>query len=229
MLSGKNIAAAVLLGVVAGQAHSQMIANGGFERGLASWKYVGAVEARADEGPSAGKMSAVFNWGDVVPDGVLTQSFQTVPGEKYKLEFDYAGFAANNEQKLRVTIAGVNLLVDSTVSDFGSNPPSYKTFMATFIADGSTATLKFEDVTDSANTYASDLEIDRVSVVNARDTSVGGGVRGVDSKTMIVRCANESTGQSVGGVGGPRYDCGAYGLESSSGDQVSVSITGVVK
>jgi len=86
--------------VAAGPAQANLIVNGDFETGATSpWIFSGNVAvtgpASADfwfgGGSTAqnGTRATVFNSADTTPNGVISQTFATVLGETYQVEFDY--------------------------------------------------------------------------------------------------------------------------------------------
>ena len=58
-----------------------------------------------------------FNGGDSIPNGILTQTFATTPGQTYQLAFDFGVLSNNNNtQSLQVLVEGATALVSDTVS-----------------------------------------------------------------------------------------------------------------
>lgn len=145
-------------------AGTNLLSNGSFESGFLAWTATGAVQVRTDENPSDGLRAAVFNWGNVAGTGVLTQSFATQAGATYQLSFDYGGFASPRPQTLGYTVEGVGQLLNGSVTRNGTVPTNWGTFTGSFIANGSTTTLRFADLTSLANSFAADLVLDHVSV-----------------------------------------------------------------
>ncbi len=90
----KTIAASFLL-VYAAPAAAQIVTNGSFESGLDDWMATGAVGASGSEGVTDGALAALFNAADQSPDGVLSQTIPTVPGESYTLEYDWGAYSVN--------------------------------------------------------------------------------------------------------------------------------------
>jgi membrane-bound inhibitor of C-type lysozyme len=87
------------------------------------------------------------------------------------LSFDVGAFSTvnQNEQRLQVSVTGPNnstLLTPTTVSVFApGNGTHYVGQTFTFVADGSTATIRFGDV--STTTTDVDLLLDNVQITNA--------------------------------------------------------------
>ena len=124
----------------------------------------------AENGPGI----IAFNAGDRPALGTLSQTFGTVPGAQYTLEFDYGvtGFLPVNQQSLAVTVLGsdsVAVLFDNVVTDDTNNPAdptdnSLTQHVFVFTADGAQATIRFSDVPANA-TVSLDGVLDNVSVV----------------------------------------------------------------
>ncbi|NDY91359.1 carbohydrate binding domain-containing protein [Ideonella livida] len=157
-------AALCLLATAPALAATNLLVNGSFESNFTGWTHTGAVEIRTDENPSDGTKQAVFNWGNVAGTGVLSQTFATTAGATYSLSFDYGGFASPNPQTLGYAVQGTGTLLSGYVVDIGTVPTSYLSYTGSFVADGAFATLYFADGTSLANSFASDLVLDRVVV-----------------------------------------------------------------
>ena len=147
-------------------AHANLVQNGSFESGLSNWTASGAVEARTDEQPTDGVAMAVFNWGDVAPSGVLSQTVATAAGTRYLVSFDYWGWAAPHTQRLNVSVTGGGsaVLFAAALSAVGANPANPTTYTFEFTAVDTTSTLRFDDVTAFADGISSDLALDRVAL-----------------------------------------------------------------
>lgn len=210
-------------------AQANLVVNGSFEDDLAGWAYSGAVLVNGEDFPSDGVKAAVFNYDNVVPSGLISQSFATVPGTRYTLEFDYWGWATPNLQRLGVQVAGNAVLISRALTAYGSLPPvTYHTFKANFVADSEVTTLTFKDLTRPNNTFASDLVLDRVSVVDYAP-HVAGSVDGYRlNDKLSVLCINLTTGQTVTAAA-PAFDCGGAGLGIASGDKVRVVVNGIAR
>src|SRR5258706_7907660 len=85
-----NIIAVILITALVGISISQaqLITNGSFEEGFDGWAVSGAADVVAYNS-SDGTHSARFNAFEATPSGVLSQTFPTVPGERYALQFDF--------------------------------------------------------------------------------------------------------------------------------------------
>lgn len=145
-----------------------LLVNGSFENNYNGWTASGyqAVQATLPYQPTHGSRLVSFSNFNLPPNGTLSQSFATVPGQTYTLSFD-AGVLSyvRKYQTLGLKVSGSSVLLDRTISILGlsngSNVWENKSF--TFVADGGAATLAFEDL--SATTDGIDLLLDHVRVV----------------------------------------------------------------
>ncbi|MEM8896143.1 MAG: carbohydrate-binding domain-containing protein [Bacteroidota bacterium] len=145
-----------------------LIRNGSFESGdFTSWENIGNITVVGVPAASDGNLSAAFSFGNLPNNGILSQSFATVPGQFYTLEFD---FGTNGdfsiEQSLQVEVLGSSILLDETVSTQGP-PIEFNPYTYTFVADSDTTTLQFSDQSDA--TYRIDAHLDNVSVITGQE------------------------------------------------------------
>ena len=170
---------------------SSLLSNGSFEAGLAGWMTAGNVMMGFNTPSSQatdGTRLIVYNAGNTPPNGVLLQGVNTTAGQAYQLSFDVGVVAFNqSEQRLNVTAQGAKTLLSRTVSVFGVGnglqkwvPQSF-----TFVADSTTTTLTFRDV--SPTTLALDLLLDRVRLVS----------QGPTLRTLTVASSNPHSGAAV--------------------------------
>jgi choice-of-anchor C domain-containing protein len=107
--------------------------------------------------------------------GTIEQSFATVPGQVYQLLFDYA----NNPDKpgrtatATATVTGAGTLLSRVIAHAGSTPRhlKYTRFLATFIADSATTTLRFASTTPGA--YGIILDAASVMAVSGTAATTG--------------------------------------------------------
>lgn len=120
---------------------------------------------------SDGTKAVQFNYSQLTPNGVLIQTFGTIPGDTYTLSFDAGAFslANQNEQRLAVTLVGNGNLLNQTISVFASgNGHRYVAQSFNFVANSATTTLRFQDV--SPTTANLDLLLDNVKIISSRPT-----------------------------------------------------------
>jgi hypothetical protein len=154
--------------------------NGSFEFDYTGWTATGnqAVVSGAPFTATDGVKAVAFNVGDQPPNGVLMQTISTAVGQSYALTFDVGAFSTvtQNEQRLQVTVQGANgaLVGPQVISVFApGNGTTYVSETVNFVADGSNATLIFQDV--SQTTASTDLMLDNVKVTA---TNLGGFTNG---------------------------------------------------
>ncbi len=181
-LGGVSVTRASILLVVAalfasGVAKANLISNGDFEAGAASWTLTGNTLLRGPAGSPLwfgagsaaenGALFGVFNGGDMPPVGSFLQTISTDPFELYNVEFDYGvtGVFASDTQQIVASILGADgttVLANLTATD--TNPPTaLSNFSFSFVADGAQATVRFEDVATNLTT-SRDGVLDNVSV-----------------------------------------------------------------
>jgi hypothetical protein len=140
--------------------------NGGFESGLEGWQVTGSAFLL---GPFPGYAAAegsqliVFNGGNTAPNGVLSHAFATVPGVTYRLSY-HAGTVSykNFQQILRMEIQGSTTLAFRQHNFVGNSSQTavWQEFSQSFVADSSTTTVSFMDL--SPVTTSIDLLLDNV-------------------------------------------------------------------
>jgi hypothetical protein len=111
------------------------------------------------------KNLVAFNAGQATPNGILSQSVTTTPGQTYTLSFNVGVLSYNaNEQRLQVTATGSGSLLARTVCLYGNGYGTAKwtSQSFTFVADSTTTTVAFKDV--STVTHNLDLLLDYVCV-----------------------------------------------------------------
>ncbi|MYN05976.1 PEP-CTERM sorting domain-containing protein [Pseudoduganella aquatica] len=167
----KSLIATVAL-LAANAAQAGLITNGNFESGLAGWSTSGNVVATSIAASGSyfgagsiaadGNYLAVFNSGDGPTNGRLMQTFATVAGQTYRWEFDY-GVTTGGAQGMRATVLGANStdLINNVVNDNTAGLLAHFTF--NFVADGSQATLRFQDLNNNP-TNSQDGVLDNVVV-----------------------------------------------------------------
>ncbi len=153
----------------------QMLVNGSFEAGYFGWAVSGNqyVEITGTlYKASNGSKLVVCNANEQQANAVIIQSFPTVAGMSYTVEFDVGALAYNtNAESMVVAVTGSNVLLSKSVSVSGIAggitrwlPQSF-----TFIADSATSTISFRDT--SAVNSAIDLLLDNVRVTGADASS----------------------------------------------------------
>lgn len=145
-----------------------LLLNGSFEYGSAAWTFVGlqsSTSTNAGYGVTDGRELAHFNWGQGPPGGSVSQQFATEAGRRYTVEFDAGTFSLKNhdQQRVELSLKGDSNLLTSTVTVTSNGQGgSYEHQRFQFVADSSTTTITFRDV--SERTENIDLLLDNVRV-----------------------------------------------------------------
>ncbi|MFL6513980.1 MAG: DUF642 domain-containing protein, partial [Chthoniobacterales bacterium] len=153
-----------------------LISNGDFEVGpfapsstLTDWTVGGTGHIHsAPEGATNGSHSAAFNIGHNDEGTTLSQSFSTVVGQLYSLDFD-SGVVGQptGTMQMNVQVTGSNNLINQTVTPPAANtsdPNSvvFQHYHFIFVADSTTTTLQFTDI--GIGNSVADTLVDSVSV-----------------------------------------------------------------
>lgn len=145
-----------------------LLANGSFETGISGWNFSGNVNVAnfSPYQPTDGSHVVVYNWGQSTPNGVVTQTFPTVSGQTYAVQFDYGTMASNKQtQRIQVSATGSSALPSETYSVVGlggSASIRWQTGTYAFTANSTATTLSFRDV--SPATLNLDLMLDHIRV-----------------------------------------------------------------
>ncbi len=155
------------------QSSSALLANGGFENDFTGWTVTGNsfTQSSSPYTPTEGLTLAVFNAGQSTPNGSVSQSFATVPGESYQLTFDMGALAFNTaQQHLNVIVSGTQVLLNTTpsIQGVGGGNSNWISLSYTFVADSETTTLALADV--SSTTTNIDLLLDNVRIIGQAPT-----------------------------------------------------------
>ena len=159
--------AEIMFTTPSGQTGGPLIANGSFESDFSGWSYEGNVLVKSGTMYPAtdGAKVVAFNGSNAAPGGSLSQTFTTVPGQAHTLTFDAGPLNYNKaEQVLEVSVTGNDSLLSKTIIMKGtaSGVIDWQNHSLPFIADGTSATLTFRDL--SSTTEGIDLILDKVSV-----------------------------------------------------------------
>ncbi|QNN24290.1 DUF642 domain-containing protein [Planctomycetales bacterium ZRK34] len=166
---------ALALGCVVAPAQAAMFTNGDFESGSTGWTKIGTHGGFTNNAGRAheGSWAVGLNGGNNTPDVTISQSFDTETGQLYLLAFYLAKYAAGSgEARLDVDVfdggdfTGTNLLSTQASESVGHSEPLsafYSLYKFTFVAQGTTTTLRFVD-TSTNDGLAFDTYLDTVSV-----------------------------------------------------------------
>ncbi|MBX7169061.1 MAG: PEP-CTERM sorting domain-containing protein [Pirellulales bacterium] len=186
-----------LLALVLNQAAASVIANGSFENTTASgpfqvpnlWSFTGNLAVTTGQGETDGNKALAFSFANLPSNADLWQTFSTTPTTRYALTFDFGKYAISQPlqvARLEVEVfdgagfAGSRLLhkfaIDSTpgIGDPNStdSPSVYSPFLYAFFATGSSATLRFRDLSDpQVGGGGFDAMLDNVNIVATPEPS----------------------------------------------------------
>ena len=161
--------ATIFLFAEADQARASLLLNGSFEAnsGLPSqWNPVGNMGVVTSQGETDGARALAFSHANTPSNGVISQTFATSPGVTYELTFDFGKFSVN--QPTEIAKLNVDVFDSTTLPGFGGpvvlsvvvmdNTPGpgnsvadasvYDPYAFTFLAAGTSATLRFADASD---------------------------------------------------------------------------------
>ena len=157
----------VTVSIVVNAAVSAALVNGSFESGFTGWTISGnqIIKSAAPYAATDGTKLVVFNNGNTTPNAILSQSFATAVGQTYILAFDAGVLSYNtNSQTMLVTVTGTNDLLSQTliINGLGSGLNRWSSQSFTFLANSTTSTLTFRDL--STTTEVLDLLLDNVQI-----------------------------------------------------------------
>lgn len=152
------------------------LGNGSFEDDFASWQSHGniSIQSGAPYASTDGSRLVVFNSMNSLPNGLLTQTFATIPGKTYLLDFDMGVLAFNTkQQRLEIRVDGSGPLLHATESlnGLGGGAVRWVSKHFEFVADDVFATLGFRDV--SLETTNIDLLLDHVRLTLIHQLDIG--------------------------------------------------------
>jgi lysophospholipase L1-like esterase len=143
---------------------TELLVNGSFESGFNGWTASGN-QLVEDLPGTDGIRRLAFNSRNLTPNGVLTQSFATLPGQTYTLSFDVGVLSyVKKQQKIEAKLTGSGTLLTQsvTLSGKGDGSTQWSVRSFTFTANSGTTTLSFRD--RSSTTVGIDLLLDKVRV-----------------------------------------------------------------
>jgi hypothetical protein len=170
-----NKTADVMLDTVSVAPEPTQLVNGDFETepyesfSITGWTVsgTGRIEEKM-QGATTPTHSAAFGTGGNFQGSILSQSFPTIIGRQYSLDFDSGVFGMpTSMEQMQIQLLGTGTLLTSTITPpvaFTYNPSAmiFKHYHLLFIANTNTTALQFQDI--GTGNASADPEIDTVSV-----------------------------------------------------------------
>ena len=201
---GTKIALCVVVFGLVQPAFGQILINGSFESpifgstqnlagafSLGAWSGFGpsnggnaglVVGVDNGLGPVSGAQHFTFNGGNPSDQGWIEQTFSTVPGTAYVVEFAIGRSGGGQALSLLASVSGLGSLASASFSPAASAGYSVASFA--FVADHSSVVLRFADT--SGGNSVSDLYLDSVSVMAAvPEPAVSAVVLGVAAAGLV--------------------------------------------
>lgn len=146
-----------------------VLAGGSFEDDFAGWTCTGNVSIQS--GPpyasTDGGRLVAFNDRNTVPNGVLSQVVETVPGMVYRLRFDVGVLSyVNKQQRLGLEVSNGAVLLADTITLTGATggKVTWQSKDYRFTANGNSASIIFRDLSPWTNGI--DLLLDHVRITS---------------------------------------------------------------
>ena len=144
----------------------QIPQNGSFENDYAGWTRSGnqTVATNDPSHPASnGSKVVVFSPGNASPNALLSQTFATTPGQRYRLAIDLGTVGAIADQLLGIKLEGNGVLLEETRTASGIDAGAFYTWQyLTFVANSASTTLTLYDA--SSTYFVIDLLLDNVVV-----------------------------------------------------------------
>jgi len=186
--------------------------NGDFEAGATGWTGVGAGlnVGGTNQGKTSGDHNAVFNGGGQPAGATVSQTFDTVVGQTYNLQFDFGAWGnPDDTHMLNATVTGGGTLLNQTVSGRTgtgvSTPIAWTRNNFRFTANSPSTTLTFTDAT-AIGAGSSDANLDSVSVTAINPSITPGGAGGFGTVNFLggnlSQMAGNQASQNSTGSGG---------------------------
>lgn len=162
-----SILLAILIPAVFAAVPASLITNGGFENGLNAWTAAGnaAIRSSTPYAAAEGVRLIAFNSGNTAADGMLSQTFPSIGGRVYRLDFAVGVLSYQNaSQRIGVTVNGATNLLSQSISIVGTSGGAVSWVRQSyyFTADRNSVTLGFRDLSQA--TKGIDLLLDDVAV-----------------------------------------------------------------
>jgi hypothetical protein len=197
---------------------TNLVSNSSIETDTTGWTISGNV-ARSSTAASTGSYGFGFSGGNSANTGVISTTIATTIGQAYTVSYDLGGYGSTFTQLVKAEAIGATTLATEYSNDKGSTPATFARQYFTFVADSTSTTLRFSDISTVTNSV--DLYIDNVQAQTLTTTS----------PTMSI-AENAANGTSVGTVAAidrDQYGSVTYSLTNSASGRFAINSTsGVV-
>lgn len=145
--------------ILASGGGANLVTNGSFENGTTGWTLTGNVGSGNNPAVFSGSNHMNFSGGNQPNTGVASQIVNTVVGETYTIMFDIGAWHDPQRQTMRFEAIGATTLVNQMLVMVGSSPDD-RTYGFTFVADSTSTTIRFSDISTVTNSV--DIVLDNV-------------------------------------------------------------------
>jgi len=153
----------------AAHAYADLLHNESFESFTAGlpddWNASGNLAVINTQGASDGAFALAFSFGNLPSNGSIWQTFATVAGMDYRLEFDFGKYSINQPNEVARLLVDIfdgddffgETLLSETVTDATpglgdpnstNSPEVFDPYLYEFTAIGILSTIRFEDISD---------------------------------------------------------------------------------
>jgi choice-of-anchor C domain-containing protein len=196
---------------------TNLISNSSIETNATGWTTSGNALRLDAIGLGVNTSDGSFGWnfsGYGQPnDGVVQTTIATTVGQAYTISYDVGAYGIFTSQMLKAEAIGTTTLATDFARDVGSNPTTFTRQYFSFIADSTTTTLRFSDV--STVTGGVDLWLDNVQAHALTTTS--------PTANVAENAANGTVVASVSAIDADVYGTSTYSLFDNAGGRFAVN------
>ncbi len=152
---------------------TNLVSNGSFETNTNGWTLTASAVRSNTQGATTGSFALAITAGNGAVDGMASTTLATTVGQTYTVTFDMGAYAIsggiNSAQTMNFQVQGASTLINENIVDAGANTNTFNAYRYTFVADSTTTTLRFADV--SSGTTSVDMMIDNVQAYAVTTTN----------------------------------------------------------
>ncbi|MFO1001923.1 MAG: cadherin domain-containing protein [Planctomycetaceae bacterium] len=200
---------------------TNLISNGSFESNTTGWTLSGSTIRSNTQGATAGSYGLGLTSGNGAVDGVASTTIATTVGQTYTVTFDMGAYAItggiNSAQTMNFQVQGASTLINENIMDAGAGTNTFNSYRYTFVADSTTTTLRFADV--SSNTTSVDMMIDNVQAYSVTTSSPTLSIAENSANNTVVGQVTTTEPDAYGVLSYSLFDNagGAYAVNSATG------------